>query len=58
MLLRKGLWFGSAAVLAVIAISLFVVSQTPSMRTEGAVGDAVDAYIYGYPLVTLWRRAT
>ena len=40
-------------VLVVIAIiGALIVNRTPSLHTEGAVRDAVDAYIYGYPLVT------
>jgi hypothetical protein len=40
-------------VLVVIAIiGSLVVKRTPSLHTEGIVKDAVDAYIYGYPLVT------
>ncbi len=37
--------------LAMLAF-LMVVNRTPSLHTEGAVRTAVDAYIYGYPLVT------
>ena len=38
----------SSRVLAVVA----VVRRTPSLHTEEAVRIAVDAYVYGYPLVT------
>ena len=40
------------ALVLVIAVALIFVSRTPSLHTEDAVRDAVDAYIYGYPLVT------
>ena len=40
---------GLVALLAVVAVQ---VSRTPSLHTEGIVRYAVDAYIYGYPLVT------
>lgn len=40
------------AVLVVAAVGLFVVSRSPKLHTEDAVASAVDAYIYGYPLVT------
>ena len=35
-----------------ILLSLVVINRTPSLHTEDAVRTAVDAYIYGYPLVT------
>ena len=37
------------ALLIVVAVQ---VVRTPSLHSEGIVRDAVDAYIYGYPLVT------
>lgn len=40
-----------AAVFVIIA-SVFVMDRSPSLHVEDAVRDAVDAYIYGYPLVT------
>jgi hypothetical protein len=47
---RKGL---IAVVVACIAIAaVVIVKRTPSLHTEDAVRIAVDAYIYGYPLVT------
>ena len=36
----------------VIAATVFVVRRTPALHTEEAIRIAVDAYIYGYPLVT------
>jgi hypothetical protein len=47
----------SAAVVAVVVllavlVAVLVVRRTPSLHTEEAVRTAVDAYIYGYPLVT------
>ena len=48
----KGLLLGLVAVVVVIAVALFVASRSPTLHTEGAVKSAVDAYIYGYPLVT------
>ncbi len=38
-------------VILLVVVSVFVL-RTPSLHTEGAVKDAVDAYIYGYPLIT------
>jgi hypothetical protein len=35
-----------------IVIVVAVVMRTPSLHTEEAIATAVDAYIYGYPLVT------
>lgn len=35
-----------------IVVALVVITRTPSLHTEGAVKSAVDAYIYGYPLIT------
>ena len=52
MKLFKGLLLGLGVLIAVIAVALFIVSRTPSLHTEGAVRNAVAAYIYGYPLVT------
>ena len=49
ILSTKTLIVGLVALLAVVAVQ---VSRTPSLHTEGIVRDAVDAYIYGYPLVT------
>ena len=46
---RKTFIVGLVALLAVVAVQ---VTRTPSLHTEGAVRDAVDAYIYGYPLIT------
>lgn len=41
-----------AGLILVSVIVLQLVNRTPSLHTKGAVNDAVDAYIYGYPLVT------
>jgi hypothetical protein len=46
---RKTFVIGIVALLAVVAVQ---VTRTPSLHTEGAVRAAVDAYIYGYPLIT------
>jgi hypothetical protein len=35
-----------------ILVAVLIVKRTPSLHTEQAVRIAVDAYIYGYPLVT------
>lgn len=48
----KGLALGFLGLIAIVAVALFVASRTPSLHTEGLVKDAVDAYIYGYPLIT------
>lgn len=48
----KGAALVLAGIIVVVVIALQIVSRTPSLHTEGAVRDAVDAYIYGYPLVT------
>ena len=48
----KGFALAIAGLVVIVVIALQVVSRTPSLHTEGAVRDAVDAYIYGYPLVT------
>jgi hypothetical protein len=41
-----------ALAVVVVASTVFVVRRSPSLHTEEAVRIAVDAYIYGYPLVT------
>ncbi len=46
---RKTFIIGLVALLVVVAVQ---VARTPSLHTEGAVRNAVDAYIYGYPLIT------
>jgi len=48
----KGFAVALLGLVVVVVIALQVVTRTPSLHTEGAVRDAVDAYIYGYPLVT------
>ena len=48
----KGFALALLGLVVVAVIALQIVSRTPSMHTEGAVRDAVDAYIYGYPLIT------
>jgi hypothetical protein len=48
----KGFILALLGLIAVAVIALQIVSRTPTLHTEGAVRDAVDAYIYGYPLVT------
>lgn len=47
-------WITRAAiVLAVVTVAaVLIVRRSPSLHTEEAVRIAVDAYIYGYPLVT------
>ncbi len=49
LLSRKTFIVGLVALFAVVVVQ---VTRTPSLHTEGAVRAAVDAYIYGYPLVT------
>jgi hypothetical protein len=39
-------------VLAAALAAVLIVKRTPSLHTEDAVRIAVDAYVYGYPLVT------
>ena len=41
-----------ALVAIVVAATVFVVRRSPTLHTDEAVRIAVDAYIYGYPLVT------
>jgi hypothetical protein len=48
----KKILLGLVALVVVIVVALFVASRSPSLHTKDAVRDAVDAYIYGYPLVT------
>jgi hypothetical protein len=48
----KGFALTLVVLVVVVFIALQFVSRTPSLHTEGVVQDAVDAYIYGYPLVT------
>jgi hypothetical protein len=40
------------AIVALLIVVAVQVVRTPSLHSEGIVRDAVDAYIYGYPLVT------
>ncbi len=42
----------TALVCVAIAAAVLVLRRTPALHTEEAVRIAVDAYIYGYPLVT------
>ena len=42
----------AALVLLAVLAAVAVVRRTPSLHTEEAVRIAVDAYVYGYPLVT------
>ena len=42
----------TALVCVAIVAAVLVLRRTPSLHTEEAVRIAVDAYIYGYPLVT------
>ncbi len=49
---RRKLTVGLALVVLAIVVAGLAVKWTPSLHTEGAVRSAVDAYIYGYPLVT------
>jgi hypothetical protein len=48
----KGFALALLGLVVVAVIALQIVSRTPTIQTEGAVRDAVDAYIYGYPLIT------
>lgn len=48
---RKTAIIAIVAVLAVL-IGVLVVKRTPSLHQEEAIRKAVDAYIYGYPLLT------
>jgi len=49
---RNWLIAGAVVVLGLV-VTLGIVKRTPALHTEEAVAIAVDAYIYGYPLVTL-----
>jgi hypothetical protein len=48
----KGVALALAGFVVTVVIALQIISRTPTLHTEGAVRDAVEAYIYGYPLVT------
>lgn len=48
---RRPVVIGGTVILAVLA-ALVVARRTPSLHTEEAARIAVDAYVYGYPLVT------
>ncbi len=49
---RKGLTVTLLSLFVIAVVAVQVVKQTPSLHTEDAVKIAVDAYIYGYPLIT------
>ena len=49
--MKRTVAVAAVALLAILA-AVLVVKRTPSLHTEEAVRIAVDAYIYGYPLVT------
>ena len=46
----KLFWLAVAGI--AVLLSLMVINRTPSLHTEDAVRTAVDAYVFGYPLVT------
>jgi hypothetical protein len=48
----RNLLTGLGVLVIVIVIAFAVIMRTPSLHTEEAIATAVDAYIYGYPLVT------
>jgi hypothetical protein len=48
----KGFAVTLVGLVIVVFIALQIVSRSPSLHTEDMVRDVVDAYIYGYPLVT------
>ena len=48
----KGITLTLLVLIVIAIIGALVVNRAPSLHTEGAVRDAVDAYIFGYPLVT------
>jgi len=52
LLSLKGFAVALLGLVVVAVIAVQVVKRTPSLHTEGAIRTAVDAYIYGYPLVT------
>ena len=52
MFTRKGLTVALLSLFVIAVVAVQVVKQTPSLHTEDAVSMAVDAYIYGYPLIT------
>ena len=45
-------FIGVAVVCLAILAALMFINRSPSLHTKDAVRMAVDAYIYGYPLVT------
>jgi len=49
----KGLLYALIGIAVFLLIAVQIVNKTPSLHTEGVVKDAVDAYIYGYPLIVL-----
>ena len=53
MNMSKRNWLIAGAVVFLgVAVAVGIVKRTPALHTEEAVAIAVDAYIYGYPLVT------
>lgn len=50
--MKKWMARGAIVLAAAALIAVVIVRRTPSLHTEEAVAIAVDAYIYGYPLVT------
>ena len=51
--MKKWMAWGAIILAAAALVAVVIVRRTPSLHTEEAVRIAVDAYIYGYPLVTL-----
>ena len=49
---KRAALIAAALVGIAIAATVFVVRRSPTLHTEEAVQIAVDAYLYGYPLVT------
>ena len=52
MFTRKGLTVALLSFFVVAVVAVQVIKRSPSLHTEDAVRIAVDAYIYGYPLIT------
>jgi hypothetical protein len=49
---KRTLWIALGALVLAIVVALAIVKRTPALHQDEAIAIAVDAYIYGYPLVT------
>jgi hypothetical protein len=50
--MKKWVVRGAVVLAAAVLLAVVVVRRTPSLHEEDAVKIAIDAYVYGYPLVT------